>query len=100
MGTAVVNACTDIMEQMQSMASELYGVDEKRISVNDGFITIDDRRITYAGLMEEYSGINQGDVIGRGSFRGDSVKEHPLGGKADFWEFIIMGIVCDIEAGL
>lgn len=97
MGTAVADACEDISNQVKDIAAELYETDSSQIRIDKGSIRVEDREISYQELMTDYFGENQGDIIGRGTFRGKKVRDHPLGGQADFWEFVIMGADINVD---
>ena len=97
MGTAVANACEDILAQVKNLAACTYGIDEGDMELSGGGIRTREQWIAYPLLMKDVFGTNQGDIVGKGIFRGDSTKGHPVGGKADFWEFIIVGAAVTVE---
>ena len=87
MGTAVLNACRDVREQLRAMASETYGAAMDDVTVADGIAHLPDRQVDVVELMGDAFGPMLGEVIGTGSRRGDHIPEHPLGGHAAFYEF-------------
>ncbi len=97
MGTAVEKACEDVLLQVKELAADLAGMDIESIEVNEGVIRAGEREMTYSQLVQGTYGPNQGDIVGRGQFRGDNTKGHLLGGMADFYEFIIVGAAVTVD---
>lgn len=95
MGNAIVKACQDIKAQLQKIAAELYAQPETAITVTAGLVHLPDRAVTYADLLRHYFGPVRGEVIAVGSSHGRFIPDHPLGGKAAFWEFV--GVAAEVE---
>jgi CO/xanthine dehydrogenase Mo-binding subunit len=87
MGTAVLNSCRDIKEQLRAMAAETYSLPIEQVEVGDGFVRMPDRQMGFVELMQASFGPMLGEVIGTGSRRGSYLAGHPLGGHAAFYEF-------------
>lgn len=91
MGTAVTQACRDILSQLRNMAKELIGREEEEVVISGGLVNACGKVMPYPELLTEYMGPTQGDVIGKGTFKGTRISGHPLGGLADFWEVVFTG---------
>lgn len=101
MGTAVQNACRDIRGKLRAMASDLYQLPEREVTLGAGTLTARDRELTFVQLMGEAFGPMLGEVIGSGSRRGSFLPDHPLGGHAAFYEFSCTAsqVAVDSETG-
>ena len=95
MGTAVLNACGEIRRKLRTMAAETYAMPESDVEVGPGTVRIGDSERSYAGLMDAAFGPMLGEVIGSGERRGDYLADHPLGGRAAFYEFSCTA--CELE---
>jgi CO/xanthine dehydrogenase Mo-binding subunit len=87
MGTAVLNACRQVKAKLRAMAAELHDVPESDLEAGEGVVRLPDREIGFVELMDEAFGPMLGEVIGTGERRGDHLPDHPLGGRAAFYEF-------------
>jgi CO/xanthine dehydrogenase Mo-binding subunit len=87
MGTAVLNACREVKAKLRGMAADLYGVPAAEVEVDDGFVRVAAHDLSFVELMDEAFGPMLGEVIGTGERRGDHLPDHPLGGRAAFYEF-------------
>jgi len=97
MGTAIINACDDILNQIQELIfSDEKNKDVDLTHVKSGYL-INECKKSYLEILEDYFGKFQGEIIGRGRFIGKKVIDHPLGGHADFWEFIAMASNVDVD---
>lgn len=102
MGNAVTFACQDIKNQLIEAWHSLYAKDlTAEVAVSNGFVTGYGKSISYSELLSEYLGINLGEIVGRGTYKGIKVAGHPLGGLADFWEIVFTGaeVKVDPETG-
>jgi CO/xanthine dehydrogenase Mo-binding subunit len=92
-GNAVVAACNDLLNQLRDMAHELDLIDgSEEVKVSGGMVRGCRNTVSYPELMQKYLGPTQGEVIGRGSFKGKKAPGHPLGGLTDFWEIIFTAV--------
>ena len=87
MGTAIMRACRDIQEQLRIMASGVYGIDESDIEIENGVVHLPERELLMLDVLQVGLGPLGGEVIGNGEMRQDADLDHPLGGKATFFEF-------------
>ena len=82
-GSAVLSACEDVLEQLETLAEEVLGVPA---TVDQGVVVAaDGRRLPYAELLTSVFGPGQGEVLGQGTYRG-AFADLPMGGPAPFWE--------------
>ncbi|MGM0432200.1 MAG: xanthine dehydrogenase family protein molybdopterin-binding subunit [Spirochaetota bacterium] len=89
MGSAILNACTDIKKKLRGFAAEVYQESETDIQVEPGLVvTASGKQATYTELMTARFGKLRGEVIGVGEKRSELIKGMPLGGKASFYEFV------------
>jgi CO/xanthine dehydrogenase Mo-binding subunit len=95
MGTAVLNACGEIKEKLRAMGAELHTVPTSEVEIGPGRVRIGEREWSFASLMDEAFGPMLGEVIGSGERRGDHLPDHPLGGRAAFYEFSCTA--CELE---
>jgi CO/xanthine dehydrogenase Mo-binding subunit len=95
MGNAILKACREIKRQLIEMAAEVYCIPEAEIQIEGGQILLPGTSSSYAELLRRYFGPARGEVIGVGSARGKYLPDHPLGGKAAFWEMV--GVACEVE---
>jgi CO/xanthine dehydrogenase Mo-binding subunit len=98
MGNAVVAACEDLLTQLGAIAREL-GVIDGEEAVEFANATIRGRQgpISYGELLKQYLGPFQGEIVGRGMFRGKKDPRHPLGGLSDFWEVIFTSAEVEVN---
>ena len=98
MGNAVVAACEDLLTQLGAIAREL-GVIDGEEAVEFANATIRGRQgpISYGELLKQYLGPFQGEIVGRGMFRGKKDPRHPLGGLSDFWEVVFTSAEVEVD---
>jgi CO/xanthine dehydrogenase Mo-binding subunit len=95
MGTAVAQACRDVVAQLRDMTAAAYHLPAAEVSVEAGVVRCGDREWGLAELLQEvFAGVN-GEVIGVGARRGERVTSHPLGGPPAFYEFNCTA--CEVE---
>lgn len=101
MGTAVQRACQDIQGKVLTMATELYGVDEDAVKIEQGLLRLPDREVTLTEVMQQALAPLGGEVIGNGEMRKNKDPNHPLGGNAAFFEFNCTAseVEVDMETG-
>jgi CO/xanthine dehydrogenase Mo-binding subunit len=85
MGLAVLRAARDVREQLVALGAEALGVDRATLTVAEGYVVGPTGRIPYSGVVVHRFGLPGGELIGRGSYRGERGNA-PLGGEAPFWE--------------
>jgi len=98
MGNAVVAACEDLLTQLGAIAREL-GVIDGEEAAEFANATIRGRQgpISYGELLKQYLGPFQGEIVGRGMFRGKKDPRHPLGGLSDFWEVVFTSAEVEVD---
>lgn len=102
MGTAVVKACEDVLRQLEDMAHELFsGGERQEVKVGNDAVRGYGRSLAYRELILASYGPNTGEIVGRGMYRGSRIEDHPIGGRADFWEIIFTAaeVKVDRESG-
>ena len=97
MGNALLDACEDAKKKLQAMACQCFAVDETHVKIEGGAVVLPDRRLTFSELMLQYFGPSAGEVIGLGLYKEDLLKDHPLKGKASFWEVIFCGTEVSVD---
>ncbi|MDT8903462.1 xanthine dehydrogenase family protein molybdopterin-binding subunit [Anaeroselena agilis] len=99
MGNAVNLACKDILRQLREMAHELKLIDiGEEVKISGGLVEGCNGVISYPELLQKYLGVNQGEVIGRGVFKGTKDPTNALGGLTDFWEVIFTAAEVKVDA--
>lgn len=98
MGTAIENACKDAMDQCIEIIKNRFLCSEVEMRPTFNGFLIGGKHYTYEKIMEDFYGKNQGEIIGFGKFIGKRVSGHPLGGYADFWEFVAMSSHVNVDS--
>jgi CO/xanthine dehydrogenase Mo-binding subunit len=95
MGTAVAQACRDVVARLRAMTAAALGVPAEEVSVQAGTVRAAGREWSLAEVLDEvFAGVD-GEVIGVGSRRGERQASHPLGGPPAFYEFNCTA--CEVE---
>jgi len=97
MGNAVLRACRDIQAKLRAMAARLHGVDEAQIGVERGVVCLRGREIPILDVLKPGLGRLGGELIGNGEMRRDAEPDHPLGGRAAFYEFNCTAIEAEVD---
>ena len=97
MGNAIVKACRDVKGKLQAMAARRFGVRESDVRVGDGLVSMMDREIGYAELLEAHFGPPRGEVIGLGHESNVYDPAHPLGGRPAFWEMMCAAAEVEVD---
>lgn len=87
MGTAVQRACEEIRGKLATLAVEAYAVERDAVEVTPGLVRTPKGTHTLVELMADAFGPMLGEVVGTGERRGEWIRDHPLGGRAAFYEF-------------
>ncbi len=85
-GQAVQRAARDTREQLLSAAASVLGTQRSAVSLEDGLISSDGRKLTFPEVMRQYFGDNETEIVGRGSFKFPRDDRTPLGSRSPFWE--------------
>ena len=98
MGNAVIYACQDVLSQLREMAHELKLFDRSEtVEISGGLVKGCNQVISYPDLLKQYLGFSQGEVVGRGVFKGTKGTGTSLGGMTDFWEIIFQAAEVQID---
>jgi CO/xanthine dehydrogenase Mo-binding subunit len=85
MGLAVQAAARDVADQLRVLGARHLGCERDRVLLRDGRIVGPAGELSYADAVAARFGMPGGELIGRGTYRGE--RGHaPLGGEAPFWE--------------
>jgi CO/xanthine dehydrogenase Mo-binding subunit len=101
MGNAIVKACRHVKAQLEEMAREVFE-DQRHVAVEGGVVRVGETVVAYEDFLQQYWGQPRGEVVGLGSVRVRQHPEHPLGGRAAFWEFMAAAadVEVDVETGM
>jgi CO/xanthine dehydrogenase Mo-binding subunit len=98
MGSAVKAAAEDLRRQLIAAAAETLGTDTSTITLKDGEVCLQGKRLPYGKIVSAYFGMPGGELIGRGYMRPGAGlgSTFPL-----FWETGMGGaeIIIDGETG-
>lgn len=95
MGNAILRACRDVQSQLRSLISSHYDLDETEVFVEEGMVILPDYEMRIGRAVGMALAPLGGEIIGRGELRVEGDVEHPLGGKAVFYEFNCTA--CELE---
>lgn len=96
MGTAVYRACQDIKSRLTTLLAEKHDLDVTSVVVADGVVTLPDgTEIRIPDAVRAALGRLGGELIGNGEMRYEGDPEHPLGGRALFFE--LHCAACEVE---
>jgi CO/xanthine dehydrogenase Mo-binding subunit len=98
MGSAIIEACREAIQQMVVMAADVLKVDPKEIETIRGAIRHGDKTMTWSEIMRKYYGLPDGEVIGRAYVR----KAGKFASLPVFWETAATAVevAVDEETGL
>jgi CO/xanthine dehydrogenase Mo-binding subunit len=99
MGTAVLNACREIKEQIRKKAAATFAVGEDTVSIANGLVHVAGRELTYEEFSKAHFGSARGEVIGVGQAANLPVADHPLGGRPAFWEMMCAAADVEVDPG-
>ncbi len=98
MGSAVMSACRDLLAQLSAIARELGVIDdEPSPEFANAAIKGREGPVSYGELLKQHLGPFQGEIVGRGTFRGKKDSRHPLGGLSDFWEVVFTAAEVEVN---
>ncbi len=83
MGSAVKAAAADLRKQLIEAATEILNTSANTITLQDGNVISDEKRMSYGKIVGAFFGMPGGELVGRGYMRPDGTlgKTFPL-----FWE--------------
>jgi CO/xanthine dehydrogenase Mo-binding subunit len=96
MGTAVYMACQDIRSRLAVLVAGKHDADPESVTVEKGTVTLPDGTTTsIPKAIGVTLGRLGGEIIGNGEMRVEGDPEHPLGGRAVFFE--LHCAACEVE---
>lgn len=95
MGTAISRACGEIRSKIQTMTGQRHGVDPEQVRIEDGSVTWPGGSASLGDHVTDLLGTLGGEIIGNGEMRVDADPDHPLGGRAIFFE--LHCAACELE---
>ncbi len=97
MGNAIYSACEDIRTQIQRRFAKHHGLDESEVAVTRGTIRWNGEESPISDEIAALLGKLGGEIIGNGEMRIDGDPDHPLGGRAVFYELHVAACEVDID---
>jgi CO/xanthine dehydrogenase Mo-binding subunit len=96
MGNAVYNACQEIKTRLAAIVAGKHGIDPESVMVEYGAVTLPDGTVmSIAEAIGTALGRLGGEIIGNGEMRVEGDPNHPLGGRAVFFE--LHCAACEVE---
>jgi CO/xanthine dehydrogenase Mo-binding subunit len=101
MGTAVVDACQKAIRELVGMAAAHHHVPPEDVVFSPGQVSVGGAAFTIAEVLGDVFGAVPGEIIATGAERGEGDPDHPLGGRASFYEFSVTAseVAVDLETG-
>jgi CO/xanthine dehydrogenase Mo-binding subunit len=99
MGLAIQNAARDVRDQILEIASGQLKADPTALGLSQGMVQgRGGAPVSYAEIINRHFGMPGGELIGRGTYRGE--RGHaPLGGVAPFWEVGMAAAEVEVDDG-
>jgi len=97
MGLAVLRAARDVRDQLLALGGDALGVSPGQLALADGQVIGPAGRLSCAEAIVHRFGMPGGELIGRGSYRGERGNA-PLGGEAPFWEVGLGAAEVEVDA--
>ncbi len=96
MGTAVYRACQDIKDRLGSLVAEKHDLEPASVEVAAGSVSLSGGASTpIPEVVASALGRLGGEIIGNGEMRYEGDPDHPLGGRALFFE--LHCAACEVE---
>lgn len=86
MGNAVSGACQDIAAQLGALVADHHGLAESDVTVEYGKVRLPGSESSIKDQLSLVLGRLGGEIIGNGQMRVEGDPDHPLGGRAVFFE--------------
>jgi CO/xanthine dehydrogenase Mo-binding subunit len=97
MGSAILRACRDVQAQLRTLIAAHYDLDPSEVEVEAGMVVLPDYEMKISRAVGIALGRLGGEIIGNGELRVEGDPEHPLGGKAVFFEFNCTACRLDVD---
>jgi CO/xanthine dehydrogenase Mo-binding subunit len=98
MGNAVLAACRDVQARLRERLGRAEGVPSESVSVADGVVRLPDGRTwTIPDAVARALGTLGGEILGVGEARKEPEPDHPLGGRAAFFELNCTAVEVEVD---
>ncbi len=97
MGNSVLAACREIQGKLRALAARVHEVDEASVVVDRGVVRLPEGEVTIRDVLEVGLGRLGGEIIGVGEMRKEAEPDHPLQGRAAFFEFNCTAIEAEVD---
>jgi CO/xanthine dehydrogenase Mo-binding subunit len=96
MGNAIYRACQEVRARLGALVAERSNVDPGKVTVEKGAVALaDGTRHSIPDVVGDALGRLGGEIIGNGEMRVEGDPDHPLGGRAVFFE--LHCAACEVE---
>lgn len=95
MGNAIARACHDVRDQFRARLAARLEIDESEVTVENGEVRLPDGVTSIEAQLGTVLGQLGGEFIGNGEMRVEGDPDHPLGGRAVFFE--LHCAACEVE---
>ncbi|MPZ52236.1 MAG: molybdopterin-dependent oxidoreductase [Acidimicrobiia bacterium] len=95
MGNAISAACHEIQEKLRAMLARQHRVEMSEVAVSRGRVTFPGMDSTIGDQLPVALGSLGGEITGNGEMRVEGDPDHPLGGRAVFFE--LHCAACEVE---
>jgi CO/xanthine dehydrogenase Mo-binding subunit len=96
MGNAIYRACQEVRARLGALVAERSNVDPGKVTVEKGAVALaDGTRLSIPDVVGDALGRLGGEIIGNGEMRVEGDPDHPLGGRAVFFE--LHCAACEVE---
>lgn len=101
MGNAVVDACQNSIGEICRLVAEHRGIPVSEVGFAPNLVTVEGEDYSLSEILSQIFAPVPGEVITTGSERGEGDPNHPLGGRAAFYEFSCTAseVSVDLETG-
>jgi CO/xanthine dehydrogenase Mo-binding subunit len=99
MGSALVSACDDIKNKIDEGIGQGRTVSSGAEKDGETFAATEENKRHYETYLNRPS-LFPNDLTGRGVYKGAKDSQHPLGGPAAFWEYIVTAVEVVIDPDL
>lgn len=97
MGQAVQQAARDAREQFLAAAASVFGCHKSQVSVQNGTVIAQGRRLTFHEVLRHYFSGTNGEIVGRGACNLAATDEAPLRYRTPYWGVGIGGVEVEVD---